>query len=210
MKKQALSQTSFFSPENDEVIFKNYGSSSLKLKTLNKERFQEEQGLNKSKDLLAIISTELTDSLNGEVLIQIIQGLLEINVQVAVRGKGTPKYEKVLDKLCKDYPSSLRIIEDSEEHLRKMYAAADISLFLAFNKSSNDELKKCMRYGVVPVSVNHEFLEDFNAIKESGNAFIVNKVSPWNIFEAVIRAKENHKFPYDWKNLQAACMQAVS
>jgi hypothetical protein len=67
-------------------------------------------------------------------------------------------------------------------------------------------LDEALRYGVVPVSLFHESLSNFNAVEETGNAFLINQLNLWYVFEACIRAKENFKFPYDWKNIQQACM----
>ena len=194
------------SPENDTVIFKQYSLKSIKDKQINKKELQKELKLKESQDLFLItVTTELTDSLKGEDVIIALQGLLEIGIQVVLRARGSKKYQKYAEELLKKYPNNFRIIDDNDECLRKMYAGGDASIFLDFN--NEEEIENCMRYGNIPVSVAHKDLEDFNAVEERGNAFIITKVSPWYIFEAVVRAKENFKFPYDWKNIQKACIE---
>jgi hypothetical protein len=44
---------------------------------------------------------------------------------------------------------------------------------------------------------------DYNPVKEFGNAFIYKQDNPWHMLQAVIRAAETYKFPYDWKTLRA-------
>ncbi len=44
---------------------------------------------------------------------------------------------------------------------------------------------------------------DYNPVKEFGNSFIYKQDSPWYMLQAVIRAAETYKFPYDWKTLRA-------
>ena len=65
-----------------------------------------------------------------------------------------------------------------------------------------------MHYGVVPIIPPQDFVEDYNPNQEKGNAFVYIKDSPWNLFASLIRAIENCRFPYDWKNIQASAMDS--
>jgi hypothetical protein len=59
------------------------------------------------------------------------------------------------------------------------------------------------KYKAVPILSNKiEGFFDFNPLKENGNAFLFTENTPWHMLEAVIRAKETFKFPYDWKTLR--------
>ncbi|MBT4936561.1 hypothetical protein HON22_01455 [Candidatus Peregrinibacteria bacterium] len=196
-----------FSPENSVHLFKNYGRSSLKSKLVNKLELQRELKLTVSKETLLIgISTELTDAQHASDLLEILKGSLSIGCQVIVRACGTQKYQKIVEKLEEEYPSQLRVIQDSEKDMHRLYGAADVSLFLVNNKHAKEERLHMMNFAVIPVSVISDELDEYHAQEESGNAFIIHANSIWNIFEAVVRAKENYKFPYDWKNLQLTCM----
>jgi len=194
------------SPENNTHLTKNYGKSSLKGKSVNKLSFQKEHSIIEDKtSFLVGITTEMTEKNNGDELVNIIQGLLAVGIQVAIRGKGTDKYQKLLTDTLKNHSQHCCIVEDKEKELDKMFAAIDVHLSL--DGENTKSLQQILNYGAVPVSYTHKNLENFNALEEKGNAFIFSTKNTWNIFEALIRAKENFKFPYDWKNLQIACME---
>ena len=207
MQTQIKNSGKISSPENSIHLFKNYGRSSLKSKLTNKLELQKELKLSVAKETLLIgISTELTDSQKASDLLEILKGSLSIGCQVIVRACGTQKHQKFVEKLEAEYPSQIRVIQDSEKDIHRLYAAADVSLFLVNNKHAQEERLHMMSFGVVPVSVISDELDDYHAQEESGNAFIIHSHDVWNVFEALVRAKENYKFPYDWKNLQATCM----
>ncbi len=58
------------------------------------------------------------------------------------------------------------------------------------------------KYKAVPV-INETSMNfaEYNPLKETGNAFVYEKNSPWHMLAAVLRASETFKFSYDWKNL---------
>ncbi|NDK07774.1 hypothetical protein EOM39_00840 [Candidatus Gracilibacteria bacterium] len=64
-----------------------------------------------------------------------------------------------------------------------------------------DYLKK----GIVPIVSKNNYLNnilnEFNPVKSEGNAFFYEEDNVWSIFYAIIRYLENHKFPYDNRNL---------
>ncbi len=64
-----------------------------------------------------------------------------------------------------------------------------------------DYLKK----GIVPIVSKDNYLNnilnEFNPVKSEWNAFFYNEDNVWSIFYAIIRYIENHKFPYDNRNL---------
>jgi hypothetical protein len=67
---------------------------------------------------------------------------------------------------------------------------------------SAEALDYVKKYKAVPVMYQaNKYFNDFNPVKESGNAFIYTVNNDWNILEAVLRANETFKFKYDWKTL---------
>lgn len=72
----------------------------------------------------------------------------------------------------------------------------------------DEDTKKLSEFfwvGVCPISIKKwalgNILEDFNALKNRGNAYLFDKLTKWEIFAAIIRYMENKKFPMDNKNL---------
>ena len=52
-------------------------------------------------------------------------------------------------------------------------------------------------------------VDDFVPQDESGDGFIYNEEDIWHIFATIVKATENYKFPYDWKNIVAAGQKKV-
>lgn len=63
--------------------------------------------------------------------------------------------------------------------------------------------------GIVPIlsfeQMNNNSLEPFDALTEKGNCFCFQENNEWDIFAALIRALENFKFSYDWRNIVKNC-----
>jgi len=185
----------------------DFKENPLKAKKYYKQQLKESFNLNKNfKDnFLLSITSEFSDKCKGGHILQALKGILEVGINIIIRGKGTQKYQTYIEDLQTQYPNNLFIIEDTKENIIKMYEASDANIFL--NKEDlSEELKFCMERACIPISISFKGLSDFNAIKEEGNAFIIKKISSWFVFEAVVRAKENYNFPYDWKNIQKACI----
>ena len=112
-------------------------------------------------------------------------------------------------KLSKEHSHRFHIIPDNEESVAKMLAASDMALVLS-TETPGSVLKACLASGVVPVSLPHSMLDDYNPVQETGNSFLYDTISKWNCFGALVRAVETHKFPFDWKTIQRHCLESVT
>ena len=148
----------------------------------------------------------MSETQGGEIFEQVIAGLLSLNCQIIVLGKGSQKYGSMLTQLEEENAHRIKIIKDNEDNRRKMYASADISLFFT---EDVDELANCLAYGTIPVSTEQDCLKDFDPAQEAGNAFIAESSDPWAWFAALVRACETFKLPYDWKTIQKQAMEMV-
>jgi len=67
------------------------------------------------------------------------------------------------------------------------------------------KLEKIMEIWVVPIvnekSYLGKILSEFHPGRAEGNAYLYEKTSHWSAYYALIRYLENHKFPYDNRNL---------
>ena len=194
-------------PAYDNKIYQKYSRNSLAGKEKNKISFCQDFGLKYDKKTpLLCLSFPLTEKNNVDMLQEAVTGLLEQDVIIALVGIGTEKFQNFFEKTAKQNPKKIAIVSDNDENKRKLYAASDIFLSTCDTSECMGEMEKAMSYGTIPVTLPSEIVSDYDATKESGNAFIYKEKSPWNIFAAVIRALENFKFPYDWKNIQANAM----
>lgn len=196
-----------FSPVRDSTIARHTASHSLEEKVKNKMALQKQFGWpQEPKCPLFCLPAGMNKSLGGVLLKEVLPGLLTLNVQLVIRGKGSNEYGSLFTELAKTHNHRIAIIPDTEARLGQMFAAADAALFLA-DPSTLPELKQCLNHGVVPIAPECTALENYNPVQESGNAFLYEKTDPWHCFAAIVRALETHVFPFDWRTIQRHCME---
>jgi len=198
-----------FCPSYDNKIYRKFSTRTLESKIENKLLLQEELGwVKEAKVPLLCISGGMTDEQGGTEFEEVIGGIMSLNTELIVRGIGSEKYGKMFTQLEHEYGHRIKILKDEDDIVRKMYAAADMSLFFA--SADEVELRHCLAYGSVPISPEQDLLADYNPVQESGNAFIASPHTPWNWFAALVRATETYKLPYDWRTIQKHCMETVN
>ncbi len=180
-----------------------YSKKISQNKEKNKIAFCKDFGLNYKKNtILACISFPLTEKNNLDILEKSIEGILEQDINLALIGVGTKKFQDFFTDLIKKNKGRISIISDNNKNRQKIYAASDILLATADTKECEDEIKESMNYGVIPICQKNEFVEQYDGNNEKGNAFLYKTGSKWSFFAAIIKAMENFKFPYDWKTIQ--------
>lgn len=174
---------------------------------LNKADLQKELGWpSEKKRPMICLPAGMNDALGIDVFKNLLPGLLSLDIEILVVGKGSQEAGALFTELSKEHSHRLHIVKDTEDEKAKMYAAADMALFLT-DPTKMDELENCLKFGVVPVSPECKALKTYNPVQESGNAFIAEGESHWHIFTALVRAVETYRFPFDWKTIQKQCME---
>ncbi|MBN1258733.1 hypothetical protein JXA05_03165 [Candidatus Peregrinibacteria bacterium] len=194
-------------PAYDNKIYQKYSKNTLQNKEKNKIAFLQDNDLPFSKKIpLVCITYPLTDTNNLGMITDVMNGILEQAVQVALIGVGTKKYQEYFTGLAEKNPQKIVIVSDSDENRRKVYAASDMALIAADSEECQKETEAAMGYGAVPITPPQNGVENYDPIHEKGNAFVYAKESPWSLFANFIRAFENFRFPYDWKNIEVEAM----
>ena len=179
------------------------------MKMENKLSFQQELGwVNERKMPLLCISGGMSEALGGKHCKEVLSGILSQNCQLLIRGIGSEEFGKLFTLLEREYPHRVKILRDDETLQRKMYAAADMSLFFTADHAE-EEIRNCLAYGVVPIAPAQYPLDDYNPAQESGNAFTCEPLSAWTWFAGFIRALETFRLPYDFRTIQRHCMETV-
>ncbi len=176
-----------------------------------KERFQKKHGLYEDKNhFMIFIATPLFDENNADLWAAILPGISDMGFQIVVRGNASEKHKDIVVAFAEDHAALCAIIEE-EEYL-SAYEAADVLLTFSQDKDSILEVRHALEKGVIPI-VAHDFpleiLENYNPNLENGNSFMYYKQTPWAIFATIIRAYENYRFPYDWRNLSKAAIKSI-
>ena len=198
---------STLTPAYDNKIYQKYSKKNLQNKEKNKIAFCQDFGLKYNKKTPFLCLTyPLTEKNNLDMLVDVIQGLLEQDMVLAVTGIGTKKFQDFFNELAKEDPKRVAIIADNDGNKRKIYAASDIYLATSDSEECKEEIEKAMNYGAIPICPENDLVTDYDGAKEEGDAFVFSGNSPWSFFASLIRALENFKFPYDWRTLQVTAM----
>ncbi len=197
-----------YNPAYDNKIHQKFSKKTIENKIKNKESFLKGVELPFEKKVpLLCITYPLTDKNNLKIIQDIMNGILEQPVQIALTGIGTDKYKEYFTELAEKNPAKIAIVPNGEDEKRNIYAAADMMLVPNLSEECIKEATRAMYYGVIPITPAADFAEDYKPNLERGNAFVYLKGSPWNLFATFIRALENFRFPYDWKNIAASAME---
>lgn len=180
---------------------------TLEEKTQKKSALQKEQNWPaEPKRALLCIPTGMSDSLGGELLKELLPGLLQMPMQIIILGKGPASYGAYVSQLTAQHPQRLAIIPHDEHSVHMMLTAADMSLFLT-DPTNLPEVQQCLQSGAVPIAPMTDTLTSYDPNQESGCAFLYEKLTVWHAFAAVVRALETYRFPYDWKTIQMHGME---
>lgn len=196
------------SPSTDTHIKEKYAIGSLNRKSENKLALQKELGWPaEPKRPVICLPAGMTEQLGGKLLTDVLPGVLSLETELLIVGKGSDTYGALFTKLAKEQPHRVHIVTDSPANVSKMLAAADMALFLTDERSP--ELAMCLAYGVVPIALEQKGLENYDPVQEAGNAFTFAEPSKWHCFASLVRACETYKLPFDWRTIQKHCMEAV-
>lgn len=187
-------------------------SKTEKTKTLTtKERFQKKYGLYEDKShFLVAVTTPLFDTNNAEVLSDLLPGISDMGFQLVLRANASIKYKNVIESFIDDHAGLCALVPDEE--YEEVFTAADVLITFSDENETQNCVHTALSSGVIPI-VSSDFpnptIENYNPNLESGNAFVYHKKSVWSVFAALVRAYENYRFPYDWKNICKTAAKSI-
>src|SRR4051812_48170511 len=104
-----------FSPAYDQYIPERYSIGTLEKKVQNKTALQEKFGWPKEpRRPLLCFPAGMTDDLGGQLLQEVLPGILSMEVEVLILGKGSATYGTLFTKLAKEHSHRVHIVENSE------------------------------------------------------------------------------------------------
>lgn len=145
--------TSFYNPETDKALFKNYNIDSIKNKYNNKTNLQGMVGLPQNADIpvIAVIS-RLVAHKGMDLIMHGIEEILKEKVQFIILGKGDRGYELYFKSLHDRYHDKVATkIDFNADIARKIYAGADFLLMPSISEPCGIAQMIASRYGTVPI-----------------------------------------------------------
>lgn len=91
----------------------------------------------------------------------------------------------------------ITVVREGDPHYGEMWRACDM-VFCFSERAVNEALESMC----VPLTMKGiSGVTNYDPNREKGNAFTFDKLSPWLMFGAMVRACETYKFPFDWKHI---------
>jgi hypothetical protein len=152
-----------------------------------KKRLLKKFGINYSskKPIISVILEKDLDKKTLEMLKEFNRGITELGASFFILSE-----KENLDL------SNFVFVEYGLGNRELILEASDFIVVFDFN----DVEEICMR-ACVPISLERDGLENYNAQSEAGNSFIYNNPNAFSLFEALVRAVETFKFPWDFKHI---------
>ena len=205
-----------YNPENDNYIFKKYSVNSVESKAINKEELQRQLGLTVNKDIPMIgMVSRLTHQKGCDLIINMLEGILQKDVQVVILGTGDYLYEKTFKDFSIWYPNkvSANILFDNEL-AHKIYAASDMFLMPSLFEPCGLGQLIALRYGAIPIVRETGGLKDtivhYNDETEEGNGFTFRNYSFMELMDKIEYAIEVYKNKDKWKLLVIRAMNSYN
>ncbi len=184
-------------PKTDEKIAKTYHADAFKMgKKACKKALREEFNLHNDNSPIISMVTRLVEHKGIPIIIQAMQGLIDMGYQVVVLGSGDSEYENFFNYLASKYPGRVGVYIGFVPALaRKIYAGSD--MFLMPSKSEPCGLSQMisLRYGTVPIVRETGGLAD--SIKDSldgiGNGFTFKNYTGDDLYKACERAYNGYQ-----------------
>ncbi|MBU1018842.1 MAG: hypothetical protein ABII07_02320 [Patescibacteria group bacterium] len=121
--------------------------------------------------------------------------------------KKNPDWLQELVQALEPMASEVVILDENgnqkDERERKKYYK-EAALWVNLGHDLPRDFQEILGKGAITVmkeDVNPMF-ENYSPDQESGNSFLFTGNDKFSVFAAIVRALENHKFPYDWDNLK--------
>ena len=199
-----------YNPKTDKAIYQNYDIDSFDNKKINKAKLQEELGLEVTPFLpvMSVIS-RLVSQKGIDILIESIQGFVDLGAQVVVLGTGDHQLEDQLRAFSTN-PNVKILITFNQDLARKIYAGSDIFLMPSKFEPCGLSQMIASRYGTVPVTREtgglYDTIHDYFA-NRNGNGFTFKDYTSYALYLKGKDAIELYRYKHEeFVNLAKRCM----
>lgn len=197
---------SFWSPETDSFIAKNYSLGTLSEKKICKTELQRTVGLPENPDspLLAMVS-RLASQKGFDLLEKIFEELLRRELQFVLLGSGERRYESFFSRAANRHPAKVAVRIGFDEALaHRIEAGADLFLMPSLYEPCGLNQIYSLKYGTIPIvratGGLRDTVKDY-ATASGGNGFVFDPYEPSELLRTVDRALELFARKREWTAL---------
>ncbi|MBT6832115.1 hypothetical protein HOA64_03620 [bacterium] len=130
----------------------------------------------------------------------VAEAMCELGFRVFVLAEGDSNAQRCCFDLLEKYPENFEILESVPASRTKILNESDVVFFPA--QPDKKMFQEIISQKIVPVLPEECGVVNFDAQRETGEGFTFESGKIWSMVAALIRASENKKFSYDWKNIQ--------
>ena len=205
-----------FNPESNPLIYNNYTVENFrKEKIKNKRALQKELGLKQDdKTMLIGIVSRLTDQKGFDLIEYMMEELCQDNVQFAILGTGSAKYEDMFRRFAGKYPDKVSAnIYYSEALSHRIYAASDAFLMPSLFEPCGLSQLMALRYGTLPIVRETGGLKDtvepYNEYEGTGTGFSFTNYNAHEMLNTIRYAQEvYYNSKRNWNKMVERAMNA--
>lgn len=148
----------------------------------------------------------LTDEKGLDVVLESLDGLRDLDVRLAVLGRGDAAHERALAEAARREPGRVHAwLAFDDAQARRILSGADLLLVPSRREPGGMQQLRALRYGTIPVAHATgglvDSLREFDAATLEGTAFLFRPHSARALVEAVARAVDVHAQPHRWARL---------
>lgn len=183
-------------PATDRLLPERYSLQSLKGKAACKAALQKKCGLAQLSHPLFGFVGRLVEHKGIDLLVHMLEGLLQLDIQVVVLGTGEDRYQKALTALATKQPKKMAVVIGFVNQLaHEIHAGADFFLMPSRYEPCGLNQLYGLRYGSVPIVRETGGLADTvveatdaNLANGTGTGFVFRNDSVEEFRAAVARA----------------------
>lgn len=205
-----------WSPEADNLIYKNYNINSLKDKSINKFELLKEFGLNSEDNLekpLFGMVTRLTEQKGIDLMIQVIEDFLaKGDLRLVLLGSGEDKYVNFFRYLKEKYPKDALItIGYNNMQSHRIFAASDYYLMPSRYEPCGLTQMYALKYGAIPIvritGGLADTVEEYSDSNQSGTGFRFDMYKAEAFDFAIRNALSIYQKEPDWNRIRKNSME---
>lgn len=203
-----------YNPAKDKLIYKNYSLKNIEDKKFNKKHLQEHLGLpvNSEVPMIGMVS-RLTHQKGCDLIVNMLEGLLQEDVQVVILGTGDSCYENKFKEFEARYHKKIKakmLFDNSLAH--KIYAASDMFLMPSLFEPCGLGQLIALRYGAIPIVRETGGLKDtikpYNEHTDEGTGFGFKNYNHSELYKITKYALKVYKNRKSWQLLIIQAMNS--
>ena len=184
-------------------------------KKLNKQKLQEELGLEQRADLpLLSMITRLEKQKGLDLVANVLEEMLNTtDIQFAVLGTGNPGYEDMFRYFSNKYPGRVSAsITFSNVLAKKIYAGSDMFLMPSLFEPCGLSQLIALKYGCIPIVRETGGLADtvtaFDEFRLTGNGFSFKNYNAGEMLNIIRYAVSIYQQPGVWMRIMMNAMKS--